>query len=50
MINDLLMGAYNRSPIGSLTGAAGYNPTDITNSVRDAASLLSSIGTKLYSR
>ena len=44
MINDLLMGAYNRSPIGSLTGAAGYSPTDITSSVRDAASAGGSLG------
>ena len=43
MINDLLMGAYNRSPIGAAVGATGYTPTDMRTAIADAGSAAGSL-------
>jgi hypothetical protein len=43
MINDLLIGAYNRSPMGNITGATGYTPTDVLSTAKDTVSASGSL-------
>lgn len=44
MISEMLLGAYNQSPLGQMTGATGYTPASIGTTLKDVGSSAGSIG------
>ena len=44
MISEMLLGAYNQSPLGQMTAATGYTPANIGTTLKDVGSSAGSIG------